>query len=388
MSEPTSPYRSRDELGAPPRRTDRLYIALLWLLAVVLFAGLVGCASGTKENAGAAAGGDSGAAGAPLRLLLTGTASQDSIRMIGDFHVDQVLRQVFDSIAGVTYLTLNHRDSLALARDPSGTKGIALKDLAGTLDLDGGINVALARFGSVIGLDFQVVDAASGAVRFRDLVFQYIRYRDSTGTMLVGPALVSGLEAAVGRFLGRPHTKATPVATTPIVLSGIVIPNDPRLRDIARTREATSRSVLTALHDYAGMHFPELVMFDAVSRDRLYQTVRIAAVANYIAPSAAERRALFNVGIDRYLLGSIDPIGTDSLRMRLEIRNVVSAARDTVELAREMLQPVAFFSSSAFEEDVIVAMLDLAEPLFREAADSLTARYERARAVRVAGAER
>jgi hypothetical protein len=166
-----------------------------------------------------------------------------------------------------------------------------------------------------------------------------------------------------------------------------VIPTDQRLGQISKTRDVTSRSVLTALHDYAGLHFPELVTFDPLSRDRLYTTVRIAAVANYMAPKPDELQALFNVGIDRHLVGSIDPVGTDSLRMRLEVRHVVDRSRDSVEFVREMYQPVALFSSSAFEEDVIVAMLDLAEPLFGEVADTVRARYERARVERVKGAE-
>lgn len=366
----------------------RLYMVVLWAIVVALFIGLIGCAPGANDGARTkdSSALDGVAGGRPLRLLLVGTASQDSVRMIDDFHVDQVLRQVFESVPGVTYLTLNYRDSLALASDPSGKKGIALKELATRLDLDGGINVSLARFGSVLATDFQVVDASSGALRFRDLVFRTIRYRDTGGTMLVGPALYDALHVAAGRFVGRKHHRGERIASMPLVLSSIMIPTDPQLLEIARTREATSRSVLTALHDYANTHFPELVTFEPYSRDRLYETVRIAAVVNYLEPKAAERQALFNVGVDRYLLGSIDPHGTDSLRMRLEIRNVVSRTRDTAEHMREMLQPIKMFSSSAFEEDVIVAMLDLAEPLFREAVDSLSSRYERYRVERVAGA--
>ncbi|MBC8145901.1 MAG: hypothetical protein H7X80_09975, partial [bacterium] len=332
--------------------------------------------------------GDSVASDTKLRLLLVGTASQDSVRMVDDFHVDQVLRQIFDSVKGATYLTLNFRDSLALKKDPTGAKGIALKELAGKLDLDAGINVALARFGSVLAVEFQVIDAATGATRFRDLVFQLIRYRDTSGTMLIGPALYDALRTAVGRFVARTHDKTTRVASEPVVLTGFVIPSDPGLMQISKTRDATSRSLLAALHDYAGMHFPELVTFDAASRDRLYQTVRIGSVANYMEPRAAERQALFNVGVDRYLLGSVTPASGDSMRLRLELRSIVSPALDTLELVEEMVQPIAMFSSSDFEEDLIVATLDLAEPLFKQASDSVKSRYERARKARGAATPR
>jgi hypothetical protein len=367
----------------------RAYIVLLWMLVAALFVGLVSCAPGTKENGqGVTVGDATSATQKPLRLILTGTAAQDSVANIADFHVDQVLRQVFDSVDGVDYLTVNLRDSIALAKDPTGKKGIPLAELTKALDLDGGINVAIARFGNVLALDFAVTDARTGKSRYRDFVFQQIRYRDTAGTMLIGPALYDALRTGVGRFVGRRHERTSVAASTPIVLSSIVIPSDPRLREISKSRETTSRSILTALFDYAGTHFPELVLFDALSRDRLYETIRIGAVANYLAPKAGEQRALFNVGIDRYLLGSIDPIGADSLRMRLEIRSIVKPPRDTVEFAREMVQPIAAFSSGAFEEDVILAMLDLAEPLFREVKDSVTARYERGRAERIAGARR
>jgi hypothetical protein len=366
----------------------RAYLVLLWMLVAALFLGLVSCAPGQKEGtAGAVDSLGVPSASKPLRLLLVGTASQDSARMIADFHVDQVLRQVFDSVDGVEYLTVNRRDSIALAKDPTGKKGVALAELAKALDLDGGINVAVARFGSVLALDFAVIDAATGRPRFRDLVFQQIRFRDTGGTMLVGPALYDGLRAGVGRFIGRRNDSTARVASSPVVLSAIAIANDPALGPMARAREVTARSVLTALYDYAGLHFPELVMFDAASRDRLYETVRIGAVSNAQAPRGAESQALFNVGIDRYLLGAIDPVGPDSIRLRLEMRSIVRPPRDTVEFASEMVQPVSFFSSSAFEEDVIVAMIDLAERVFRSTADSITSRYERARVERVAGAE-
>jgi hypothetical protein len=366
----------------------RIYLIALWVLVAILFVGLIACApGGSKESTAQSDTQRIGSPDKPLRLLLIGTAAQDSVRTVGDFHVDQVLRQVFDSIAGVRYLTLNYRDSIARAHDPTGKKGVALADLRSALDLDGGINVAVARFGSILALDFGVVDAASGRPRFRELVFQTIRFRDSSGAMLVGPALYDALRTAVGRFVGRKHAKGDVVASAPIVLSSIVIPSDPRLKEISKTREVTSRSILNALNDYAGMHFRELVTFDPISRDRLYETVRIASVVNYLEPKAAERQALFNVGVDRYLVGSIDPVGSDSLRMRIEIRAVVSPTRDTLEQAREMVQPVALVSSSGFEEDAIVAMLDLAEPVFRREADSVTAHYERTRQERVRGAE-
>lgn len=365
----------------------RLSLGVLWLLVAALFAGLVGCASGSKDNAqGARAGDATSGTDRPLRLLLVETAAQDSVRVVGDFHVDQVLRQVFDSVDGVDYLTLNVRDSIALSRDSTGKTGVSMQELAGALDLDGVISVSVARFGSVLGTEMRVVDAKSGAVRFRDVIFGLIRFRDSTGTMLVGPALYDALRAAVGRFIGRVHDKASIVASTPVVLSAIVVPIDSRLRNISSMREGTARSVLTALHDYAGTHFPEIVTFDPLSRDRLYTTVRIAAVANYMAPRPSELQALFNVGIERHLVGSIDPVGADSVRMRLEVRSVVDRSHDSLELAREMVQPIDLFSSSAFEEDVIVAMLDLAEPLYRELSDTVKARYERARQIRVAGA--
>lgn len=363
---------------------QRIYLVVLWIAVAALFLGLVGCASGANDKATHDSSvADSIASGAPLRLLLVSTVAQDSVRVLGDFHVDQVLRQVFDSVDGATYLTLNNRDSLAHVVDPTGRKGIELKELASRLKLDAGITVAIARFASVLAIEFQVLDAKTGVPRFRDLVFQSIRYRDSSGSMLMGPALYDGLRTSVGRFTGRAHDTAWRVASEPIVLSAFVIPSDERLHQISKSRDEASRSVLTALYDYIGMHFPELVAFDATSRDRLYQTVRIGSVANYLEPKAAERQALFNVGVDRYLRGSVDPVGSDSLRIRLEIHSIVSPARDTVEMFREMVQPTTLFISGGYEEDLIVATLDLAEPLFVEASDSVKARYKRLRNSRV-----
>ena len=70
------------------------------------------------------------------------------------------------------------------------------------------------------------------------------------------------------------------------------------------------------------------------------------------------------------------PAGKDSLRLRLEIRYVASAALDSLEAFREATLPKLRFQSSELEEELTVAFVDLAEPLYKEAAERIAQRYQ------------
>ena len=104
--------------------------------------------------------------------------------------------------------------------------------------------------------------------------------------------------------------------------------------------------------------------------------VNVGAVANYLPMNDLERRALFNLGIDRYVTTLIMPITGDSAQIRVEIRSVVSPTRDTLVDAEQIEVPVGMFATTTIEEDFVRALLQAAEPLFTRESERIRAAYE------------
>jgi hypothetical protein len=361
------------------------YRAILWVLAALLLVGLFSCASGRDDRPAkpAAASPDSAVAvqavggwklDRPMRLLLAGSTAHDSVKIASELYVDQAIRRVLDSIPQAEFLTLNYRDSLASEAIKKGEAGIGLDDLAKQLRLDGAIYTKIARFGSMLGVDLQIVDPRTKKPFFKDISFSLIRYRDSSGTMLIGPALYDAIRKSLGKYFGVPHTAAAPIATEPLVIGSVEIANTPVLRQIAVQRETLSHATVKALAEYGILHFPEIVPFDIDSRARLYQMFGIGAVEDFEPMHALERTALFNVGVDHYMVGRVIP-DRDSLRLRLEIHAIIDAHRDTLIDASELSYGINDFEKSTIDEDFVVAFIDVAEPLYKREAERVRQSY-------------
>ncbi len=357
-----------------------MYRIMLWVLALAFLIALFSCAAGSNDGMAdstrAAASGRPSAADTSRRfsLLLAGVQAHDSIAVVNDFYVDQALRAALDSVPRARYLTLNYRDSLANLQVAQGKQGIALDDLAARLGLDGVIYTKVARFGSVLALDLRIIDPKSKGILYRDIAFSMIRYRDTSGTMYLGPTLYDAVRKSVGRYFGMPHTAAAPIATVPMIVSGVVIPKDPALGRLSTNRQDISTEGVKALGEYARLHFPELIAFDYGSRDRLYRLINVAAVDDYAPMNALERKALYGVGIDRYATVSVS--ADDSLRVRLELRGVSSASADSLIDSEMRSYPKTQFQTANAEDEFVVALIDLAEPLYKREAERIRRRYE------------
>jgi hypothetical protein len=356
-----------------------MYRIILWVLAGALLLALFSCAG---SNDGKVRSGDStGAARAgrpagPVRLLLAASEARDSAAVVTEFHVDQALRAALDSIPDARYVTLNYRDSLADVFVKEGKKGIPLPELGSRLDLDGAIFTRIARFGSVLAAELRIVDPKSGALLFRDLSFSMIRFRDTSGTMFLGPTVYDVLRKAVARYFAVPHTPGRPVATEAMIVTGVTIPRDEALGQVRVQRQSISTEGVKALGEFARLHYPELVAFDYESRGALYRTMNIGAIDDFVPLEALERQAMFNVGIDRYVAASAELAGTDSMRVRLEIRHIQSKTADSLVDHEERTFPRTKFETTRTEVDFVVELINLAEPLFDREAERVRKAYE------------
>lgn len=356
------------------------YRIVLWALAALLLVCLFACAKGKEEVARkesridtvSAAGAWKG--GHPMRLLLAGSSAHDSVKIASELFVDQSIRSTLDSIPSAQYLTLNYRDSLAGAAVKHGEPGITLEELGERLKLDGAIFTKVARFGSMLAVDLRIVNPKTREVFYHDVSFSLIRYRDSSGSMLIGPALYDAIRKSLGKYFGVPHVAAKPVATEPLVIGSIVVEKSPALKQIAIRRESLTQGTVKALAEYAILHFPELVAFDIDSRSTLYEMFGIKGVENFVPMHAEERRTLNSVGVDRYVTGRVVPVG-DSLRMELELHAITGATSDTLVDSNSRMYGINEFENSGIDEDFVVAFVDVAEPLYKREAERVRQRY-------------
>lgn len=307
-----------------------------------------------------------------MRLLLGRNESSDSVAPVTDFFVDQALRQALDSIPAADYIRLNVRDSLAeLSADG---KGVPLTELAEKLNLDGLITTRVVRFSSILAVELRITDPTTSRQLFRDVAYGLIRYRDTSGTMLVGPTLSDLVRQLVGRYFHLPHTAEHPIISEPLVIGSVIIAKDPALGQISVNRDKVSNEGVKALGEFARLHFPELVAFDYESRRELYRTVGLEAVEDFMAVGNQERRALYNLGMDRFVVGSVQHVG-DSVQLRLELRYLVDSRSDTLQDAEERRYGRTQFESTKVVEEIVVEFIDLAESLYKREASRLAEEY-------------
>ncbi|MEO5929849.1 MAG: hypothetical protein ABIR47_07945 [Candidatus Kapaibacterium sp.] len=359
--------------------TAMLYRILFGIIVTILLVALCSCATGSNDGGRAS---DTlrpalaqGAVTHPLRLVLGGSEARDSAAIITPFFVDQAIRQTIDSIPSAAYVTINFRDSLADAAVAEGKKGIPIGELAKRLNVDGVIFTRAARFSNVLAVELRIIDPASGRAIFRDISFSMIRYRDTTGTMFLGPALYDAVRKSLYKYFGVAHSEEMPVATEPLVVAGLVIAKDPKLGRIAMERQDMASEGVKALGEYARINVPELVALDYESRREIFRTVNVVAVEDYAPMAGLERRALFNIGIDRFLTGTVTPLPGDQVGLRLELRSITSANTDSlVDHADTVLATLAFQTSTA-RRDFVVIWIDMAEKLYPREADRLRNEY-------------
>ncbi len=356
-------------------RSRRLYQLLLGAIAILLLILLFSCSAGDGGRTSGAPTSSKTGESRPKRLILGGSEAGDSAKPATDFYVDQSLRAAVDSIPGVAYTTINVRDSLAEAAIAAGGTGLPTKELGVRLGVDGVVFTRIERFGSVLAGEMRIVAPDDNRVLFRAVAWSFIRYRDTAGTMYLGPTLYDVVRQLLGRYYQVPHTEEKPVATEPLVVTNVVIPRDPVLDQVSVHRDEIATSGVKALGEYARRHYPELVALDYGGRAALYRTVNIGGVEDYVATGANERRAMFNLGIERYVSAVVQPVAADSLLLRVEIRGITSPTSDHVIDVEERRFPISQFQTSTVVDNVVVSLIDLAESLFKREAERVAAVY-------------
>jgi len=368
--------------------SPRIHRIILGAIAILLLLLLFSCTAGAgngRRSDDAHETGDSTSTGTiqQLRRLILGRSDAgDSAKPVTEFFVDQALRAALDSVPSVEYVTLNVRDSIADAAVGAGRKGVDIADLGARLSLDGVVFVRVERFGSILAAEMKIVAPTGGRIMFRDVAWSVIRYRDTAETMYLGPALYDLVRKLVSRCFGLGSTAEVAVASEPVVITSVTIPRDARLDQVSVHRGAIATSGVKALGEYARRHFPELVAFDYAARDALYRTVNVAAVEDYVPAGNSERRAMFNLGIRRMIVASVSMFDADSVELRVEIRSVVSPTSDSLVDAEEGRFDLAQFQTSTTIDDVVIALIDLSQPLFAREAERIRREYDTKRARR------
>ncbi|MCB0711265.1 MAG: hypothetical protein KDD67_02930 [Ignavibacteriae bacterium] len=305
------------------------------------------------------------------RVALVEVLSHDSAKAAQPTILDGMLRQAFDSIPDVSYVTFSERGT----KIPGSDSGVSVADLAKQLDLAQVLSIRVARFGSVVGADLRSVEPASGKLLFHDRAFSFIRYRDQEDNLLFGPALYEAVERLVWRMGKRPDSEHLVVSAEPLVVGSVVIARDPALGKIEKDRVEISKNGVRALGDFARVSFPEFVVFDYESRSRLYETVGLAAVEDHEPVGNLERSALFKLDIPYMLSASITPGTNDSVRFRVEFYRVTGNQSDTLLDFEEQQMEIKLFNTATTERDAVGLLLELAKNLLTRQAGDIRSRY-------------
>ena len=322
-----------------------------------LFLSVFGCASGDNGGEGRESGGDG--PDRLQRITLVDIVTHDSARAAQPAILDGMLRQAFDSIPEMTYVTFHERGS----KIPGSDSGMSTADLAEALDLSAVLSLRIARFGSVVGADMRALDPGTGTVLFHDRAFSFIRYRDEEDNLLFGPALYEVVERLVHRMARRPDSERLVVSAEPLVIGSVVIEKDPALGKIGEDRVKISKNGVRALGDFARVSHPEFIVFDYESRGRIYETVGLSAVEDHAPVGNLERQALFNLDVPYMLNGSIRPAPNDSIEFGVELRYINGPASDTLVDQQTRRFDRGIFETATTERDAISLMRELADEL-------------------------
>lgn len=332
------------------------------------------CSCSAQDNKGIRNAGDATASvaanGVPRRVMLLTVQALDSARAADPAIVDRMLVQAFDSIPEIEYVPASRRADVSAEQ---GDSGVTVARLAEELDLDGVISVRVARFGSVVGIDMGVFDPAGGVI-FRDRVFSFIRYRDSSGIKLFGPALYDALERAARRLAKLPDSERIVVSAEPLIVSNVVIDRDEALGRIAENREKISTDGIRALGDFMRVKYPEFVVFDYESRSRVYETVGVLMVEDHEPVNDLERRAMFNLDLPYYLTTGFFPAG-DSVEIRAEVRYVLSPQSDTALFSESRRFPRRQFETSTMVREAVTQLLEVSDEALTRFADRVRDEY-------------
>lgn len=351
-------------------RSRSIRTVLLAVIATLLVAALWGCASQTEEGVRDVKVNDTSRR---VRLVLAGVEAMDSARVVNTFYVDQAVRAALDSVPQAQYLTLDVRDSVAAM---GGDSGVNLAKMGEMLKLDEALAVRAQRFGSILAVELRGLDPRTGTTKWRDLSFSFIRYRDTSGTMMLGPTLYDALRKSLWKHFGKKHTPTLPVASEPLIVTNVVIPRDTILGvRISGDRTHVATEGVKALGELARIRHPEIVAFDIASRARLYQLAGIGAVEDFMPVGDRERKVMFDVGIDRYMTAAIRPLSAGQIEFSVELRQVLSPTRDSLIDRESRELPASQYISLKAGEDAVIKLIDLAEPLLDREAERVVKAY-------------
>ncbi len=107
----------------------------------------------------------------------------------------------------------------------------------------------------------------------------------------------------------------------------------------------------------------------------MYESLKLGRVESTMGMLAVERDALLSVGIERYLSGVVEASGAENVRFALEIHQIAPGGIDTIIDQQDVVLARSMFETSTMEQEVMVTLIDLAEPLFNRESERVRSRY-------------
>jgi hypothetical protein len=232
---------------------------------------------------------------------------------ISETKIDMALSFAFTILDSKQYISAKERDSISshlyeMNENPELMKVAKLSDAKNLLFAK--VNV----LGNIIRADIDIINVADTTKRSRGFGYALVRYFDKeTGDLIYDPALLTSIQRALAvamndSLLFVDSIKGFNVRPLPtLVIGSIYYVDYESFKDweIIRNHVVSSYSAVESIFEAANKS-EKYVVYDLATRDSVYSKFKLYGIENYAAPSEHELNALYKVGVDYFITGSLE----------------------------------------------------------------------------------
>ncbi|PKL86159.1 MAG: hypothetical protein CVV22_04520 [Ignavibacteriae bacterium HGW-Ignavibacteriae-1] len=231
---------------------------------------------------------------------------------ISETKIDMALSFAF-ALLDKKYVSAKERDSVS-AQLYEINENPELMRVANLTNSENLLFVKVNVLENIIRADIDIINVADTTKRSRGYGYALVRYFDNeTGDLVYDPALLTSIQRALAvamndSLLFVDSTKGFNVRPLPTMVIGSLYYVDyDSFKDweIIRNHVVSSYSAVESIFEAANKS-EKYIVYDLATRDSVYAKFKLYGIENYAAPSEQEFDALYQVGIDYFITGSLE----------------------------------------------------------------------------------
>lgn len=232
---------------------------------------------------------------------------------ISETKIDMALSFAFTILDSKQYISAKERDSVSSHLYEMNEKPELMR-VANLTNAENLLFVKVNVLGNIIRADIDIINFADTTKRSRGFGYALVRYYDNeTGDLIYDPALLTSIQRALAiamndSLLFVDSTKGFNVRPLPtLVIGSIYYVDYEAFKDweIMRNHVVSSYSAVESIFE-AAYKSDKYVVYDLATRDSVYTKFKLYGIENYAAPSEHELDALYKVGVDYFITGSLE----------------------------------------------------------------------------------